>query len=153
MNKVQHSIFSFMTLLALSGCAMFTPPPNLDQRLTRPSAQGIYTVSMKPAVDVVVINQIHPWEISVATASGVPVIGAQINFDGGMPQHFHSFPTRPRVTEELGGGRYRLDGVKFSMTGWWEMKVKIQSEKGRDAVTFNTVIASPTTVYAPASVK
>ncbi|AZP14359.1 Auxin-binding protein [Undibacterium parvum] len=153
MNKLQQFISSFFILIALNGCAMFTPPSGLDLSMTRPSVQGIYTVSMHPLVDAVEINQMHSWEISIATSKGIPVTGAQINFDGGMPQHLHGFPTHPRVTKELGGGRYRLDGVKFSMTGWWEMKVKIQSEQGNDAVTFNTVISSPTSFHGAVSAK
>jgi hypothetical protein len=153
MNTVRQFISSSFILAALNGCTMFTPPTGLDQRLTRTSTQGIYLVSIKPLLDVVEINQIHPWEIGITTANGVPVTGAQINFDGGMPQHLHGFPTHPRVTEELGGGRYRLDGVKFSMTGWWEMKVNIQSKNGSDAITFNTVISSPTSFHTSLSSK
>ena len=44
---------------------------------------------------------------------------AAITVDGGMPQHGHGFPTRPRVTRDLDDGTYLLEGMKFSMTGWW----------------------------------
>ncbi len=56
----------------------------------------------------------------------------------------HGLPTQPRVTQELGEGRYLVEGMKFSMTGWWEIKLKLQSaDGGPDSVTFNKVIALP----------
>ena len=60
-----------------------------------------------------------------------------------MPQHGHGLPTRPQVTRELADGTYLLEGMKFSMTGWWEIKLAIQSTEGSDKVTFNTVVATP----------
>jgi hypothetical protein len=58
-----------------------------------------------------------------------------------MPQHGHGFPTQPRATRELEKGRYLLEGMKFSMPGWWEIKLKVDAAAGHDEVTFNTVIA------------
>jgi hypothetical protein len=137
--------FAFFTALTvLAGCAM-SHPADLDVRTTRPTAAGTYVVSLRPLVSVVPINQIHAWEIAITTADGKPVDGAHISFDGGMPQHRHGFPTRPRVTEEMGNGRYRLDGVKFSMTGWWEMKLQIQAGQRSDKIIFNTVVDTPGT--------
>jgi hypothetical protein len=47
------------------------------------------------------------------------------------------------VTRELADGTYQLDGMKFSMTGWWEVKLDIQGPQGPDKVTFNTVVNNP----------
>jgi hypothetical protein len=33
--------------------------------------------------------------------------------------------------------------MKFSMTGWWEVKLDIQGPQGSDQVTFNTVVRAP----------
>ena len=48
-----------------------------------------------------------------------------------MPQHGHGLPTRPQVTRELADGTYLIEGMKFSMTGWWEIKLAIDSPAGR----------------------
>ena len=69
---------------------------------------------------------------------GAPVHDARFAVDGGMPQHGHGLPTQPRVTRELADGTYLLEGMKFSMTGWWEVKLAIQGPHGADKVTFNT---------------
>jgi hypothetical protein len=145
MKQLRHT--AFITLLALlSACSMMAPPDRLDVRTTKPSAHGSYLVAIRPLVPQVGVNTIHAWEIRVTGADGTPVNDAAMTFDGGMPQHGHGFPTQPRVTEKSGDGRYRLDGVKFSMTGWWEMKLHIQSPAATDDVTFNTVLPRNPTV-------
>lgn len=75
------------------------------------------------------INRMHSWILHVETDTGEPVEGAEIEVDGGMPAHNHGLPTRPRVTEELGDGDYRLDGVRFHMGGYWEMVISIKSDE------------------------
>jgi hypothetical protein len=57
-----------------------------------------------------------------------------------MPQHGHGLPTEPRVTEELGGGRYRVEGMKFNMPGWWTIKLSVSSAAGSDSATFNLTL-------------
>lgn len=131
-----------LSLVALAaGCA--TPPPNLDVSLRRPTDAGRFVVALQPPASPPAINQIHAWTVKLATPAGAPVTKARIAVDGGMPQHGHGLPTRPRVTQELGDGSYLLEGMKFSMTGWWEIKLAIEAADGADQVTFNTVVARP----------
>jgi hypothetical protein len=150
MLTVSRRIVVLTLFAALSACSMMTPPADLDLRPTRTSAHGLYVVSMRPMIAQVDVNQIHPWEIHIASPSGAPVTGASIAFDGGMPQHGHGLPTKPRVTQELGDGNYRLDGMKFSMTGWWEMRVQIHAGQGDDQATINTVLPMAPTLPAVA---
>ncbi len=77
---------------------------------------------------------------SLSSPDGTPVSQARIAFDGGMPQHGHGFPTQPRVTREIEPGVYALDGVKFSMTGWWDMRLAIQAGGVADTVVFNVIV-------------
>lgn len=74
------------------------------------------------------INRMHSWILHVESAEGVAIENATISVTGGMPEHDHGLPTRPRVTEELGDGDYRLDGVRFHMRGYWEIEVTITTE-------------------------
>jgi hypothetical protein len=126
----------------LSGCALFSPPADLDVRLAKPSDKALYQVSLRPPQPAAPLNQIHAWELEVKTSSGQAVPNATIGISGGMPQHFHGFPTKPQMTDALGDGRYVIDGVKFSMTGWWQMNIQIDSPHGSDLVQFNTVVTS-----------
>ncbi len=59
---------------------------------------------------------------------------------GGMPQHGHGLPTKPRITKNLGDGKYLVEGMRFSMNGWWEIKFDIDSGNRKDSVTFNLVL-------------
>jgi hypothetical protein len=81
------------------------------------------------------INSMHSWILHVETESGVPVEGAKIEVAGGMPEHNHGLPTRPRVTQELGGGDYKLDGMRFHMSGHWEIVVTVTTDGGISTVT------------------
>jgi hypothetical protein len=128
---------------ALAACA--TPPKDLDLSLRHASAQGRYVVQMEPPAAAPAINQIHAWQIKVSAPDGAPVHNARIAVDGGMPQHGHGLPTRPQVTREVADGTYLVEGMKFSMTGWWELKFAIQAAEGTDTVVFNTVV-DPTSV-------
>ena len=80
------------------------------------------------------INQMHSWILHIESDTGDAIEGAQIEVDGGMPAHDHGLPTRPRVTEELGDGFYRLDGVRFHMSGYWEMVILIRSDESEETV-------------------
>ncbi|QAU33051.1 FixH family protein [Janthinobacterium sp. 17J80-10] len=136
-----YSTLAFLAVAGTSGC--MSMPADLNLSLERPTAQSKYVAKVHALAEPIVINKMHAWEIRLQSQSGEPVQHARITVDGGMPQHGHGFPTQPRVTKELGGGRYLLEGMKFSMPGWWEIKLTIDSTYGTDKVTFNTVIIQP----------
>ena len=73
----------------------------------------------------------------IVDARDQPVEGATISVDGGMPEHSHGLPTRPVVKRYLGNGVYEIEGLRFSMGGWWELKLAIDAPAGSDRVTFN----------------
>lgn len=74
--------------------------------------------------------------IQVNGKDGKGVEALQIGVDGGMPQHGHGLPTKPRVTQDMGGGRYQVEGLKFNMGGWWELKFRFAGA-ANDSVVFN----------------
>jgi hypothetical protein len=102
----------------------------------RATVAGLYTVTLEP-VEPLATRRLQKVHVRVLDAGGRPVDGAEMTVDGGMPQHGHGLPTRPRMTGGLGGGRYEIDGVRFSMGGWWEFKLAIRAAAGADSVTFN----------------
>src|SRR5918911_1097661 len=72
-----------------------------------------------------------------ALAAGAPVDSAAIAVDGGMPQHGHGLPTKPRVTRALGNGDHLVEGMKFNMGGWWVVKFRVDAAAGNDSLVFN----------------
>ena len=83
---------------------------------------------------------LHSWLLTLKTAAGQPVNDATITVDGGMPEHGHGLPTSPEVTAHLGDGQYRVDGVKFTMTGWWQLRFAITAAAGTDNAVFNVTL-------------
>ncbi|MGF6853664.1 FixH family protein [Paraburkholderia sp. CI3] len=116
-------------------------PANLNLALTQQTSTGKYVVALEPPKPGVHIGQIQTWRITLRDASGQLVRGAMIDVSGGMPQHGHGLPTQPQVVQEQGdAGHYLLEGMKFSMTGWWTIKLEVKSPIGTDVVTFNVVL-------------
>ena len=136
--------FSLTALMALASAvsmtAYGTPPKDLDLSLQHASVQQRFMVRMEPPASGPAINQMHAWQVRLSSPDGTPVSQARIAFDGGMPQHGHGFPTQPRVTREIEPGVYALDGVKFSMTGWWDMRLAIQAGGVADTAVFNVIV-------------
>lgn len=102
----------------------------------RLSANKTYTARLEPR-EPLRVRRLQTVPVMITDAQGRPVEHAAITIDGGMPEHRHGLPTQPRVTRALGGGVYEIEGVRFSMGGWWEIKLAIESAAGADTVTFN----------------
>ncbi len=99
------------------------------------SRNGSFVVSATSELDPLTINRIHAWTIEVRDNSGQTVDEATIEIDGGMPEHNHGLPTRPRVVENSGDGRYLIAGMRFHMRGYWELRLVIDDGRQRDEVT------------------
>lgn len=102
----------------------------------RTSAGGRYVATLETGKPLRP-RQMQTVRVMVRDAEGHPIDEAQISIDGGMPQHGHGLPTRPRVTRTMGDGIYEIEGVRFNMGGWWEFKLAIAGSRGADTVTFN----------------
>jgi len=97
------------------------------------SDRGVYTVAYESSLQPIEINQIHNWILHISS-DGEPVANAEVTISGGMPVHNHGLPTSPRVTEELGNGDYRLEGMRFHMKGDWEVSITIRAGGKTDTV-------------------
>jgi YtkA-like len=139
MKRFISTTLTFAAAAAMAGC--MSAPSDLDLSLTRATADSRFVVTLQPPATPAAINQLHTWQVKLASPAGAPIAHARIKVDGGMPQHGHGLPTRPQVTQEPSDGTYLIEGMKFSMTGWWEIKLAIESPEGSDKVTFNTVVS------------
>jgi len=102
----------------------------------RASANQKYTATLLPR-EPLRLRRLQTVPVRITDANGRPVEQALIKVDGGMPEHGHGLPTQPRIGRALGDGVYEIDGVRFSMGGWWEFKLAIETPAGADRVTFN----------------
>ncbi|HEU4629574.1 MAG TPA: FixH family protein [Gemmatimonadaceae bacterium] len=122
----------------LTGCMLLArAPQDLDYSRTRTSEAGRYRVTIHPPGDTIPQGKLHRWTLHVETAAGTPVDSGTFVVDGGMPQHGHGLPTKPRVTRALGSGDHLVEGMKFNMGGWWVVKLRVDAGAGRDSVVFN----------------
>jgi hypothetical protein len=122
--------------LAMMGRGVERPAAEAFGLGPRVSEKQTYTATLQPAQPLRV-RRLQTVPVLVTDAHGRPVESAVISVDGGMPEHAHGLPTQPRVTRALGGGVYEIEGLRFSMGGWWEIKLAIDSPAGADRVTFN----------------
>lgn len=130
-----------LAVFVLGAIYLLAPqPPAPDFSLTRLSQKGLFRVALEPEPGALTVGEIHTWTVTVTLPDGRPVTGARFAIDGGMPAHHHGLPTSPKVTAELGEGRYRIEGVKFSMDGLWLLKIAVTAEAGSDEASFNLQI-------------
>jgi hypothetical protein len=155
MQRAQATIVRYAVALwsvAWLACAANAPAPRAERAWGGPAEQpdwGGRAVSDSGRLvgriypesgDRIEIDTFQTWVIELRDASGADVTGAAIAIAGGMPAHGHGLPTEPRVTEELGGGRYRIEGVKLNMVGAWVIEVFVQTSALRDRLRFDLAI-------------
>jgi hypothetical protein len=135
-----------VTLLGAGACTSPAPQAAMpdpgaqgaepDLSTSNESDNGLFTVAYKSDLDPITINELHTWTLHVETAAGEPLDGATVTVDGGMPEHNHGLPTQPLVTP-LGGGDYRVEGMKFQMPGQWFVTVVVDAAGQQDTARFN----------------
>ena len=137
-RSIIRTVAAVATAGLLSSCMLFArPPKDLDYSRTRASEAGRYRATIRPQGDSIPQGRLQRWTLHLETAQGAPVDNAAVAVDGGMPQHGHGLPTKPRVTRPLGNGDHLVEGMKFNMGGWWVVKFRVNAEAGRDSVVFN----------------
>jgi hypothetical protein len=98
------------------------------------SDKGKFTVSYLPSLQPVPINTMHSWMLLIMRADGTRVQIADVEFNGGMPDHNHGLPSAPRVVSLPEAGQFRVDGVRFHMHGYWAITIAIDDGEARDNV-------------------
>lgn len=126
--------FAVLAVLAFQG---FRASQDITAKRAGPAtgSGALYAVVLEPEQSMPAIGDMANWLLSLRRPDGTAVEGAAIAVDGGMPAHRHGLPTRPQVTADLGGGRYRVEGLKFSMGGRWELRFDVSAPPGRETVT------------------
>jgi hypothetical protein len=138
MRMFMAALGALLLAAGVSAQGMKMPaPPDLDYSTTRTSENGLFTASFSPQAGPIPLNRIHSWRLHVQDAGGAAVKDATFVVGGGMPQHGHGLPTAPRVTKNLGGGDYLVEGLRFQMRGWWVVSFEITSGGKTDTVKFN----------------
>lgn len=112
----------------------------LDLSRTRESRLQRYRLTVLERPEQIALQEFHSWLLHIEDRDRHAVTGAALSVSGGMPQHGHGLPSRPRVQEQASAGDYRIDGLQFSMPGWWEVKVYVSRDRVEDMATFNVFL-------------
>jgi len=107
-----------------------------NNAVTHTSKSGLYKATLFCNQSPIPIGKIHDWTVHIEGPDGKPLENAKVFVFGGMPMHQHDFSTIPRVKEYLGNGDYRVEGIKFSMRGHWEMRFTVKENNKQDKVIF-----------------
>jgi YtkA-like len=128
-----------LAITLATGCMLFAKPPrDLDYSRTRMSAGGHYRGTIRPQGDSIPKGKLHSWTLHIESPDGSPVRVEQVAVNGGMPQHGHGLPTKPRATRRTPEGDVIVDGMKFNMGGWWVVTFKVTcAGEAPDSLTFN----------------
>jgi hypothetical protein len=121
---------------AAHGIMMLVPPPaDLDLSRTQTSALGTFVAS----VDTGELKLGDPmsWTFAVNDADGNSIDATELRVDGGMPLHGHGLPSAPSEPQLRSDGQYEVDGIRFTMSGWWVVKLHRATPQGDDVATFN----------------
>jgi hypothetical protein len=127
----------WLALVAAAGCGGGSAPAEGAVS----SAQGLYAIRWESDSGSLPLNRLHTWTVYVEDNDGAPVSGAQLDVDGGMPQHDHGLPTQPQVAGEVERGVYRVEGMQFNMPGQWVMTVTVDAPLGRDEAILPVTVA------------
>jgi hypothetical protein len=111
------------------------PREGLDLSRSKSTEKGIYEVSVEPESEPVEQGPLHSWIAAVRSADGRRHGCGRWR----MPDHGHGLPTAPKASH-IGDGHYRIEGVRFNMSGWWELRLTIDGSKGEDVVVFNIML-------------
>ena len=134
LRKGRLAVTLLATVLVTSSCGMAlhymkngfvkAPPASEFGLGPRTSAGKTFTAS---------VRTVKPLTVGPLQAVRLELI----RIDGGMPQHGHGLPTKPRITSTEPNGVYVVEGVRFNMGGWWELKFAVSANASKDSVTFN----------------
>ncbi len=111
-----------------------------DLSRTKTTENGLFVAAIRPQSGAVRLGEVQSWQLTLTAKEGAPVEYAAIDVSGGAPRTSQGLPTSPQVTAYLGQGHYRIDGVKFTTNGWWQLRLTISAAQGSDSVVFNIVL-------------
>ena len=105
-----------------------------------PSHNRVYRASMIPSPDPIERNRLVTWTVEIRTAADAPVEGASLALESWMPDDENVPSRRPRAIADLGGGFYRVEGLRFDSRGWWNLRLQISAAGMTDSLAFNVVL-------------
>src|SRR5581483_11590220 len=109
---------------ALSSCGGSSQS---DSCASGTSQSGAYTVTA--CANGAPARGVDTFVFTVADANGVPQPGLNFTVEPWMPDMNHGSPGMPSISD-LGGGKYQVSNVVFTMPGVWQLRTTFSSPSG-----------------------
>lgn len=108
-------------------------------RPTTPSHDRTYRITIVSVEGALSPRARQDWTVRLDDALGRPVEGGRLTLEAWLPD---GPPGRTRLppARSLGRGHYRIEGVRFPESGWWNVPVRIEAAAGTDSLALNLVL-------------
>lgn len=95
-----------------------------------------FSARFSPIESQLVLGQHSQWLLELRDSKNKAIDNASIAISAGMfgEGHGHGMPAAPAVTEYLGEGVYKIEGVLFNMLGSWTFLFDIEASQVRDRI-------------------
>lgn len=97
---------------------------------------GAWRLRYRATPDPIPRNELFELDVELVSADPDIAITA---VDARMPEHRHGMTLRPQL-HDLGGGRYRVEGLLFHMSGFWELLFWVERGANTERVRFEVVL-------------
>lgn len=105
-----------------------------------PSHNGSYRASIIGLPEPIELGRSLALTVEIRTAADAPVEGAVLALESWMPDDETVSVARSGAIQEVGGGLYRVEGLRFASRGWWNLRVQISTARLTDSLAFNVVL-------------
>ncbi len=110
-----------------------------DLATSRLSREGVYRVSYsgdKPNSYGVPFN----WQVRITDSNGLPIKGANLSLRLSMPASGHSPVITGIAVREVGGGLYKINGIRLDRAGLWRAALEVHGRGYGDMTFFNLMV-------------
>ena len=118
-------------VLCLSSTVSYASTP---WQLSQPSIKGQLQAELQ-CVTAPSVGEFQNCTLKLNSSQTLPS-DLSISVDGGMPAHGHGLPTAPQVVATDKAGEYRIEGLKYSMSGEWLLGFMLQSKNLSDKIVY-----------------
>lgn len=94
------------------------------------SRSGRFRATLTASIRAVPINAEHSWTLKLESLGPYPAAILELGLDGGMPGHNHGLPTTPEILPGDRPGQFQIAGLRFHMSGAWELKLVLRDASG-----------------------
>ncbi|HXX54082.1 MAG TPA: FixH family protein [Thermodesulfovibrionales bacterium] len=127
-----RKILKALSVFSVIGCIILST--GCSSKVSKTTEKGLFRVELSSNGRLLKDGR-NEVEVHLMDDRGINVEGAKIEITPWMPEHGHGTMWPPTVTEK-GNGLYRAV-IPLTMTGHWELKIKIGKGDIEDSTLFD----------------